>query len=62
MQVALREFAPETVVLPGPGNTLGGIVGQVLAAEGWRGVRSKADFLEMQSGSAPFVVSMGLGR
>ncbi len=62
VQVALREFAPETVVLPGPGNTLGGIVGQVLAAEGWRGVRSKADFLEMQSGSAPFVVSMGLGR
>lgn len=67
VRVALREFAPDHIVLPGPGNTLGGIVGQVMCAEGWRGVHSKNDFLHAQSeaddaGRDPFVVSMGLGR
>ncbi|MEO0651077.1 MAG: ACP S-malonyltransferase [Planctomycetota bacterium] len=56
--VGLREFAPDRVVLPGPGNTLGGIVGQVLVEEGWRGVRSKSDFQVAQSSDAPIVESM----
>lgn len=56
--VMLREHAPERVVLPGPGNTLGGVVGQVLVAEGWRGIRSKADFGVIQKGDDPIVVSM----
>jgi len=60
VRVALREFAPDRVVLPGPGNTLGGIVGQVMAQEGWRGVRSKDDFLAQQAEGEPFVLSMGL--
>ena len=61
VRVGLREFAPDHVVLPGPGNTLGGIVGQIMCAEGWRGVRSKLDFLEDQKAhSSPFVVSMGI--
>lgn len=62
VRVAVREFAPDHVILPGPGNTLGGIVGQVLCAEGWRGMRSKADFIAAQQGEHPFVVSMGLAR
>ncbi|MEL6431345.1 MAG: ACP S-malonyltransferase [Planctomycetota bacterium] len=62
VRVALREFAPEHIVLPGPGNTLGGIVGQVMCADGWRGVRTKDDFLALQKASdPPFVVSMGMG-
>ncbi|QDV05559.1 Malonyl CoA-acyl carrier protein transacylase [Planctomycetes bacterium Poly30] len=69
VRVALREFAPDHVILPGPGNTLGGIVGQILAAEGWRGIHSKADFQEVQRHvaedtgpgvGAPFLVSMGM--
>ncbi|MEM8712752.1 MAG: hypothetical protein AAGG01_17510, partial [Planctomycetota bacterium] len=65
VRVALREFAPDHVVLPGPGNTLGGIVGQILIEERWRGIRSKADFLESQRhpagpGEGPFLISMGL--
>ncbi|MEO0650440.1 MAG: hypothetical protein AAFZ65_07165, partial [Planctomycetota bacterium] len=56
--VGLREFAPDRVVLPGPGNTLGGVVGQVLVEEGWRGVRSKSDFQVAQSSDAPIVESM----
>ena len=62
VRVALREFAPDTIILPGPGNTLGGIVGQVLVAEGWSGIHSKGDFLAAQAGDAPPVRSMGLGR
>jgi len=61
VRVALREFAPDRIVLPGPGNTLGGIVGQVLVAEGWRGIQGKDDFLAMQAGPSPLVESLGLG-
>lgn len=60
VRVALREFAPDQIVLPGPGNTLGGIVGQILVQEGWRGLRSKADFQRAQTSDRPVVVSMGL--
>lgn len=64
VRVALREYAPDHLVLPGPGNTLGGIVGQVLVAEGWRGIRSKSDFTASQqagsTGDLPFLVSLGL--
>ncbi len=60
VRVALREYAPERIVLPGPGNTLGGIVGQVLVQEGWRGLHSKADFQEAQRSDHPIVESMGM--
>ncbi|MHC4263361.1 MAG: ACP S-malonyltransferase [Planctomycetota bacterium] len=56
--VGMREYAPDRVVLPGPGNTLGGVVGQCLIAESWRGVHSKADFQTLQSSEEPLVESM----
>lgn len=56
VRVALREFAPDKIVLPGPGNALGGIVGHVMAAEGWRGVRSKSDFKRLQASAETAVV------
>jgi [acyl-carrier-protein] S-malonyltransferase len=58
VRAALREFAPDLVVLPGPGNTLGGVVGQCLVAEGWRGVHAKADFERVQGGEDVLVFSM----
>ena len=58
VRVALREHAPDVVVCPGPGNTLGGVVGQILIAEGWRGIRSRADFDRAQAGERPILVSM----
>ena len=58
LRVLLREHAPDQLVLPGPGNTLGGVVGQVLVREGWRGLRSKQDFEVLQTGNAPAVRSM----
>ena len=58
VRVVLREHAPDELVLPGPGNTLGGVCGQVLVAEGWRGVRSKADFEALQASDRPLLRSL----
>ena len=44
VRTALREHAPEHLVCPGPGNSLGGVCAQILIAEGWRGIRSKDEF------------------
>jgi len=57
VRVALREWAPELLVLPGPGNSLGGICGQILVHEGYRGIRSRRDF-EAAQRSAPVMLSM----
>lgn len=58
IQVALKEHAPDRIVLLGPGDTLGGAIAQALIAIRWRGLRSKRDFQEMQSAD-PFLISMG---
>lgn len=57
VRVAMREYAPDAIVLLGPGGNLGGATAQALIAEGWRGLRSKTDFVAMQA-QAPFVLSM----
>jgi [acyl-carrier-protein] S-malonyltransferase len=54
VRVALREFGPQRIVLPGPGNTLGSIVGQILIAEGFAGITDRASFEQR----AEFVASM----
>ncbi|MEE8467847.1 MAG: ACP S-malonyltransferase [Planctomycetota bacterium] len=59
VRVCLREWAPARLVLPGPGNSLGGVCGQVLVAEGWRGIRTRKDFTRVQEGADPLLVSMG---
>ena len=58
IQVAVKEHAPDRIILLGPGDTLGGAIAQALIAIRWRGLRSKADFQELQAGD-PFLVSMG---
>ncbi len=57
LRVALREWAPDVLLLPGPGNTLGSICGQALVAEGYHGVRSRADF-EAAQRREPLILSM----
>lgn len=59
VRVALREYAPELLVCPGPGNPLGSICGQILINEGWRGIRSKSDFARVQESGEPIVESTG---
>ena len=57
-RVALREYAPEVLVLTGPGNTMGGVAGQLVVTEGYHGLRTRADFESAQAGDAPLVLSM----
>ncbi|MDH4334449.1 MAG: ACP S-malonyltransferase [Chloroflexota bacterium] len=58
VRVALCEEAPDVLVLPGPGNSLGGICGQLVVAEGYRGIRSREDFEAAQRSESPVVLSM----
>lgn len=55
---ALGEFAPDSVVLPGPGDTLGAAVAQTMIATRWRGLRDRLDFDEAQAGEHPPILSM----
>ncbi|HYI64716.1 MAG TPA: ACP S-malonyltransferase [Allosphingosinicella sp.] len=58
VQVATLEYAPDRIILLGPGDTLGGAIAQALIAIEWRGLRSKRDFQEMQA-SSPILLAMG---
>ena len=58
IRAALGDFAPEAIVLPGPGDTLGGPIAQTMIELGWRGLRDKQDFLEAQSSDTPVLFSM----
>jgi acyl transferase domain-containing protein len=58
LRVALREYGPDVVVLPGPGNSLGGICGQLIVAEGFHGLRSRSAFEHAQQSGTPVVLSM----
>jgi [acyl-carrier-protein] S-malonyltransferase len=60
VQVAVREFAPDRIILLGPGDTLGGAIAQALIAIGWRGLSSKADFIARQAAD-PLLIAMGRG-
>jgi [acyl-carrier-protein] S-malonyltransferase len=59
LQVAVKEYAPDRIILLGPGDTLGGAIAQALIAIEWRALRSKADFQAVQESDAPILVSMG---
>ncbi len=58
LQVAVKEFAPDRIVLLGPGDTLGGGIAQALIGIEWLDLTSKADFQAMQA-EDPFLISMG---
>jgi [acyl-carrier-protein] S-malonyltransferase len=57
-RVALREYAPEVILLPGPGASLGAACAQLIVAEGYRGIRSRTEFEAVQAGPAPILLSM----
>jgi len=58
IEVALKEFVPDLLILLGPGSTLGGSLGQILIQNDWCGLKSKADFTQRQQ-SRPLLISMG---
>lgn len=58
LTVALKEFAPDRLVLVGPGETMGGAIGQVLIAQNWLGIANKDAFVARQAAD-PFLIAMG---
>ncbi len=58
LRVALREYAPDVILLPGPGGSLGAACAQIAVSEGYRGLRSRSEFEAAQAGSAPLLLSM----
>lgn len=58
VRVALCEYAPDAVLLPGPGGSLGSAIAQVMIELGWQGIRSRDDFMAAQSGDSPVLLSM----
>lgn len=58
VQVGMREFAPDCLIVLGPGSTLGGAVAQSLIGIDWQGLGSKADFAARQE-QDPVLLAMG---
>jgi [acyl-carrier-protein] S-malonyltransferase len=58
IEVALKEFNPDHLILLGPGQNLGGAIGQSLVKNKWQGIKSKDDFKSIQA-TDPFLISLG---
>ncbi len=61
IEVAVKEFAPDHLVMLGPGSSLGGATAQVLIEQRWKGIKSKEDFGERQI-KDPFLLSFALQK
>ena len=59
ISVGLKEFCPDNILLLGPGNSLGGVIGQILIQNKWNGLSSKEDFI-IQQKKDPFLISLGI--
>lgn len=57
--VAIKEFCPDKLVLLGPGNTLGGSIGQIMIENNWLDINSKSAFSSLQKEN-PYLISMGM--
>jgi [acyl-carrier-protein] S-malonyltransferase len=58
VQVAAREYAPDEVLILGPGSTLYGAVAQSLLAIGWQGLTTKQGLADRQK-EAPLIRTLG---
>lgn len=59
LEVALKEFGPQKLILLGPGTSIGGAILQVLIQLKWQGIKNKKDVLKRQK-KDPFLFSMGM--
>lgn len=59
VQVGVKEFAPDALIILGPGTTLGGAVAQSLIKMNWDGIDSKDSFIKRQK-SDPYLLAMGI--
>ena len=60
IQVGMKEFAPDCIIVLGPGTTLGGAIAQSLTQIRWDSLHCKADFIERQKGDSPILYAMGM--
>ncbi len=60
VHVAMKEHAPDTIILLGPGTTLGSAVAQSLIQINWDGLNSKEDFTKRQASDTPVLHAMGI--
>ena len=58
IEVALKEFAPDRLILTGPGGSLGPPVAQIMIEQSWLGITDRDSFAERQLHD-PFVIAMG---
>ncbi|MGE0871924.1 MAG: ACP S-malonyltransferase [Kofleriaceae bacterium] len=58
VSTVLGELAPDVLILPGPGDNLGGALAQILIARRWRGLTCRGDFLTAQASDRPIVIGM----
>ena len=61
IEVAIKEYAPDKLIILGPGSTLGGAVAQSLIKQNWLDMTSKSDFIALQKRD-PFILAMGLAE
>ena len=59
IEVAIKEFSPDKLIILGPGATLGGAVAQCLIENNWLELSSKKAFIDRQK-QDPFILSMGI--
>lgn len=58
IEVAVKEFAPDKIIVLGPGNTLAAPVAQELIKHNWFDWKSKQDFIDAQA-KEPLLIAMG---
>lgn len=59
IEVAVKEYAPDKLIILGPGSTLGGAVAQSLIKQKWLNLAQKSDFIASQK-QDPFILAMGM--
>jgi malonyl CoA-acyl carrier protein transacylase len=59
VRVGLREYAPDAVVLLGPGTSIAGALAMTIIGDGYRGVASRADFDRLRDDGVPLLVTLG---
>lgn len=59
VQVSVKEYAPDCLIILGPGTTLGGAVAQSLIQIGWEKMHKKSDFSTRQKND-PYLITMGM--
>ncbi len=61
IEVAIKEYAPDKLIILGPGTSLGGATGQSLIKHNWVDLNNKADFINKQK-QDPYILAMGLAE